>query len=214
MSDTQIPTKEHELDVLIVKNIDLNCEKTDTEYNYNHRDYFQVNWSNHPHRIVPGGIKKMPRFLAEHYAKHLADHVLMEKEIKENKKGLVQSAVERPKTLKEIIIGVDTWYLGDTDNKGDEVVNQVEALNPEEKAMDLGTVVNPMVGILKDEPKTITGMEAQTVVVTPPPGTTSVWDDTKPKPAREQLLADCEKLGIEVKGDEDVETLIQKIKAF
>src|SRR3990167_4788916 len=148
--------KPHELDVLIVANIDTDCDVIDTEYNYPHKDYFQVLWSGHPHRVTPGGTKRMPRFLAEHYAKHLANHVLMKMEEATGRKGLVQSSFERPRVLSQILKGVDTWFLGDTEvEEGEKVASMVDELNPAEKPLDLGDIPNPAVGVLKPEPKPV-----------------------------------------------------------
>jgi len=219
---TKSPTPNN-LDVLIVKNIDIDCTVQDTDDDYNHSDYFQVRWSGHPHRIVPGQTKKMPRFLAEHYAKHLADHVLMRMEEKTGRKGLIQSSFERPKIIKEILLGVDTWYMADSEvEQGEKVAKMVDTLNPEERPVDLGTIPDPLMGILKAEPKSISESVSEVtenVVMKGLPDAIlgdkpSIWDDSKPRPSRKELLADCEKLGIEVSGKENVQDLIDKIKKF
>jgi hypothetical protein len=222
---TTIPT--NELDILVVKNIDIDCNDIDSEEGYSHKDYFQARWSGKPHRIPPGETKRMPRFLAEHFAKHLADHVLMKMEAKFksqgiDRRGLVQSPIERPRVLKEILVAVDTHYGSDFEiNEGEKVANQVKDLNPEEKAIDLGEAVNPMVGILKPEPvpivQDVVATEPAPATPTTPPAPasdTSIWDDKKPKPSHESLVADCVKLGIEITGKETSEDLIAKIKAF
>lgn len=220
MPDTNKHTP-HENDILTVKNIDVDCEIIDTEENYPHKDYFQVKWSGHPHRIPPGETRKMPRFLAEHYAKHLADHVLMRLEEKTGRKGLVQSSFERPRVLSEILLGVDTYFLGeDTAEEGQQVANKVSELNPEERFLDLGTIPNPAVGVLKDEPKAVVlppeEIKPEKKVELPVVSNekTSIYDESKPKPSMRSLLADCEKLGIEVTGKESTDQLISKIKAF
>lgn len=216
MSDAT-QSKPHELDTLIVYNPDLNCHVIDSDEGYPHADYFQVRWSNKPHRIAPGATKRMPRFLAEHYAKHLADHLLTRMEEETKRKGLMQSPVERPRVLAQIIKGVDTYFLGEEhDDLGDKTEKLVQDLNPEERPIDLGTVVNPMVGILKPEPKPVVLEEPNIPepVVKVKNDNPSIWDESKPKPTKKELMADCEKLGIEISGKEDVETLIQKIKAF
>lgn len=240
--DTNTPKKPNESDILLVYNSDINCDVIDSEDNYPHKDYFQVKWSNHPHRVAPGKVRKMPRFLAEHFAKHLADHILTKMEEQTGRKGLVQSPTERPRVLKEILLGVDTYFLGEEDvDQGEKIVKAVETLN-EERPLDLGEVPNPMLGVLKPEPKTVnvtdsvsespsavddatvtnpkdvaTAQTAPVQEVEPAPTSqekVSIWDDTKPKPSRKSLIADCEKLGIEVSGKESVDQLIALIKKF
>jgi len=219
--------KPHELDVLIVCNPDVNCNVQDTEDDYPHRDYFQVKWSGHPHRIPPGQTKKMPRFLAEHYAKHLANHLLIKMEEETGRKGLLQSSSERPKMLAKILLGVDTYFLGESVvEEGEKVSQIVDTLNPEEKAIDLGEIPNPVLGVLKPEPQpvevynepTLSATQVEPELLSEVPTVkvleTSIWDDKKAKPTRKELLADCEKLGLEVTGKETVDQLIAKIKAF
>ena len=208
--------KSHELDVLIVCNPDVNCNVIDTEENYPHSDYFQVRWSGHPHRIAPGQTKKMPRFLAEHYAKHLADHLLMKLEEETNRKGLMQSSFERPKMISRILLGVDTYFLGESEvEEGEKVAKTVETLNmPEERAIDLGRIPNPMMGVLKSEPQIFGVQNLPTDTVVKDTLKTSLWDDSKPKPTRAELITEADKLGIELTGKERVDDLIAKIKAF
>jgi hypothetical protein len=223
MPDTNTPSKSkpHENDILIVHNPDVDCDVIDTEENYSHKDYFQVRWSGHPHRIPPGQTRRMPRFLAEHYAKHLADHMLMKMEEETGRKGLVQSSFERPRMLEKIILGVDTYFLGESEvEEGEKVSKIVDELNPvpDERPLDLGEIPNPAVGVLKPEPKPIvvedepkTSDSAKTTEVKVE---TSLYDPKKPKPTKKELIADCEKLGIEITGKETVDQLIGKIKAF
>lgn len=156
-------SKEHELDVLLVRNIDVGCDgksadivKTTrrvkdpengtelTEYveltdEFNHEDYFQVKWGGAPIRVAPGQTRKMNRFVAEHYAKHLADHILAKREIDENKPGLINHPVERPKVLEQIIIGVDSQFndLGMVD-EGTQALQQFESLNRSAVAAEMG----------------------------------------------------------------------------
>lgn len=207
----QEPTqrKPHELDTLVVKNIDINCNVIDTTDYYPHKEYFQVKYSGKSHRIAPGATKRMPRFLAEHFAKHLANHILMAREEKEKVVGLLQSSVERPKVIKEIILGVDTWFLGD--DQTDEVVETSEPVTQEDRPIDLGVVNNPLIGVLKD----ITTTSTPTVVVQPQSvNETSIWDESKPKPDQSKLLEECKKLGIDVTGNETADELAELIKKF
>lgn len=182
MPDTNKKITPHENDILTVANIDVDCDVIDTEENYPHKEYFQVRWSGHPHRIPPGQTRKMPRFLAEHYAKHLADHMLMRMEEQTGRKGLVQSSFERPRMLARIILGVDTYFLGETAaEEGAKVAAMVDQLNPGEKELDLGTIPDPMLGALKPEPKKVVikdEPETPEVPPTSPVSATQVVENT------------------------------------
>jgi hypothetical protein len=203
--------KPNELDVLIVKNTDVDCNVIDSENRYPHSEYFQVKWGGKPHRIAPGQTKKMPRFLAEHFAKHLADHILFKLEDQTKKRGLINSPVERPRVISEILLGVDTYFGSDEDTS---VTEPVDTGMPEERAMDLGEVPNPLMGVLKGNASVTSPLPDSVPVQAKSEEKVSIWDDDKPKPAREQLLADCDKLGIEITGKESDDQLIDKIKAF
>lgn len=197
--------KPHENDILIVANPDVNCDVIDTEFGYPHKDYFQVKWHGRPHRIPPGKTKRMPRFLAEHFAKHLADHLLTKKEEETGKQGLLNHPQERPKIISQILIGVDEWYLGDNEtDAGQQVEDMVEELNPNDKAIDLGVVPNKVMGVLVETPKIEDFKEPDKPEEQPKEGEKS----------REDLIKECIDLGIEIKGSETLEQLTDKIKSF
>lgn len=146
--------KEHEQDIMLVRNIDVDCEDTSvdivkttrrirdsetgaeiTEYleltdECDHSKYFQVKWGGQRFRIAPGQTRRMPRFIAEHFTKHLADHILGKREIEEKRVGLINHPIERPKIIEEILLGVDEPFnaLGEIDDAL-EAFNQVEELN-------------------------------------------------------------------------------------
>jgi len=206
MADPQ----ESENDILIVTNPDLNCTEFTTEVfldsntndekadQFNHKDYFQVKWGGVPHRIAPGETRKMPRFLAKHFAKHLADHILTKRERDENIKGLMQNPVERPKVMNQIILGVEEFFIsGPTLTEGEQLAQKVSTINPEPAPAPPPPAPEP-----KPEPKK--------------PPETSIWDSSKPKPTRAELIADIEKLGIldQVKPEMKVDDLIGLIKSF
>jgi len=232
---------EHELDFLIVHNPDVNCDDIDTELGWNHKEYFEVRWGKQPHRIKPGETRIMPRFLAKHFAKHLANHILMKREETEKKRGLVQSPVERPKLLAQILLGVQQYYLTEGPvNEGEKVAQMVEQANPQERTIDIGKVVDPTLGVLKPEGpgleqimKAAGKEEALTAANTPPPAPmppkttlvptapkpaeepkTSLFDPGKPKPTKAELLKAAFDMGIDITGRETVDQLINKIKKF
>ena len=202
-------------DILIVQNVDLSCNAIDSEEGWSHQDFFQVKYGGAPLRIKPGETRRVPRYRAEHYAKHLADHMLMQMEEETGKQFLVNNVIERPNVLSKILIGVDSYYL-EQDIKPADETSKLEAqdkqLNPEgeEKAMDLGEVPNPMMGELKEAPKTppLPPDEPE------PKDKSSLFDPKKPKPTRNQLIKECANLGIEWTMRDTNEILEQKLKAF
>ena len=195
-------------DILIVQNIDLNCNDIDPEEGWSHADFFQVKWGGHPHRIAPGETRRMPRYVAEHYAKHLADHILMKMEEESGRKFLVNNPIERPKVLKQILVGVDEYFLPqDEPSEGEKVARQIDQLN-EEPALDVGEVPPPAVGVLKEMPQTpdLPPLKDKTEG--------SIFDPNKPTPSINELRHACKEQGIEFTLKDSKETLIQKIKSF
>ena len=202
MADPQ----ESENDILTITNPDLNCSEITSEVTFNpvsggevaeqfnHKDYFQVKWAGVPHRIAPGETRKMPRFLANHFAKHLADHILLKKEKDENRKGLMSSPVERPMVLSQIILGVDEYFISaGSITEGEQVAKEVESINPTQAPPPEPEKVEP-----QEELKT------------------SVWDASKPKPTRAELIAEIEKLDMldKVKPEMKVDDLIKIVQSF
>ena len=215
---------ESEQDIIVVANIDTNCDDVDTDEHYSHRDYFQVRWDGVPHQIKPGQTKLMARFLGKHFAIHLANHILLNREKAENKVNLVQSAFDRPATIDKILLSVESAY-GDVAplSEGERVARETEKLNEDptkvqpakeeevERAIDLGEVEDPLYGKLKgpkDKPTT-TKAKAE-----PAETTTSIYNKEKPLPSHEELVRDAETLEIELKGDETDEQIIGLLKAF
>lgn len=153
----RIPTaptqKNNENDTLWVKNIDEDCHDItydsvrmserwrdpesgrvmtqfkDVEFTFEHADGFQVRWSGQPFTIKPGATARMPRFLAEHFATHLANHML-DKKGDEMKRTLRNDPVWRPKILKEIIIKEEPYFATISDSVGTATLKQVDDLNP------------------------------------------------------------------------------------
>lgn len=214
-------------DILIVRNIDVGCDDVTSDIvrvrrtevdeetgrrstyeeevpeEWSHKDYFQVRWSNVPHRIKPGETRRMPRYIAEHYAKHLADHILQKMEKETGRTNLVRNPVERPKVMSKIIVGVDEYFIqGEASDEGERVAEEVEELN--RRAVDLGKVDDPMMADKVDDPvddiiKQVESDEKAT-------------DDKLPP--RSELMKECAKLGIKFDIKETSQELADKIKAF
>jgi hypothetical protein len=222
-------------DILIIRNIDVGCNDITSEVvkikrveideetgrrvtkeedsidEWSHADFFQVRYSNQPHRINPGETRRMPRYIAEHYAKHLANHMLQKMEKETGRTNLVQSSVERPKMLKQIIIGVDEYFLqGEYVDEGERMVQEVEDLNRGEKVIDLGEVENPMIGKLHPEEPVIDDVIGKVKASEKSTEKT----EGKPLPPRSELMKECKELGIKFDIKNTSEELAAKIREF
>lgn len=124
-----------------------------------------------PRTLQPGQQILWPRYIAEHFAKHLADKILLRMEKQEEldakaagleykPRSLQQSAKLRPQVVDSILIGVYQFFDPGTDSEQARVQAQIDAMNaPAEskRAMDIGQdEVDPVMGKLskvKDEDK-------------------------------------------------------------
>lgn len=237
--------KTHPNDLLIVKNIDTNCTdissdvvrtsrrlqdpesgKYYTEYyekqeEWDHRNGFRVKWDNHPHTLAPNEERVMLRYLAEHFAGKLATHMLGKMEQRTGKKGLIQSTIERPKMLKQILIGVQSYYLGEGE-EGQDLSN----IGADIPAMNIGTIPPPAVGILKPEPPSADEIMKAAGETPEVPDRlvqanqaaedmkTSLFDTEKPLPLKKDLLKTAITLGLDISGTESAETLAGMIRKF
>ncbi|UOF78688.1 hypothetical protein [Caudoviricetes sp.] len=204
----------HEQDLLYVKNPT--------------KESFTVIWGGYEYTVDSEETKIYPRFVAEHFAKHLADKVLLQNEaaIKADSGkivNLLNNAIERPAVVNSILIGVYSEFRGD--GKVDpnvqtaQLVEQLNQQQPEkeEKALDVGAAVDDKaLGVLKEEPKPTEQNHTLEEAVAPTPEDTPIADKpkSKPKRTRAQLIEEAQTLGIDVKGTETVEQLEVAIKAF
>ena len=95
---------------------------------------FRVKWGGKPHVIRPGETKVYPRFLAEHYASKLADHMMMVtgKNLKDK--------ISRRKFMDKIMVEVVSFYEDDDRDEGEIVFDRVEEVNrtaPKREAGDI-----------------------------------------------------------------------------
>jgi hypothetical protein len=140
--------KNNENDTLYVKNIDESCNDDtydsvrvserwrdpesgrilttfkEVNYNFNHSDGFQVRWAGQPFTLKPGETAKMPRFLGEHFAYHLANHML-------DKQGpnARTNPMQRPAMLEKIIIQEEPFFSSVSDSVGTATLKQVQSMN-------------------------------------------------------------------------------------
>ena len=222
---------------VLVANIDIGCSNTsvdiikvsnrvvddegnvsseiyDKHEEWNHAEQFKVKYDGKPYEVAPGKTKLLPRFAAEHFAKHLADHLLQKKEEETGRKGLVQSPVERPKILTQILIEV---------NQDMQVTQpEVQVQSPPETidttpVEDAGVVPPTALGNLQPEPPTLAELlkvagEDPDKVDRIPIEETSISDDKKPLPTRKQLIELCYEQSIDITGMENKAELIEKLK--
>lgn len=227
---------ENAYDSILVANIDIGCSDEsvditkistrnvdpdgnfstsifDKQESWNHAHYFQVKFDGKPYQIEPGKTKYLPRFVAEHFAKHLADHILQKMEQSTGRIGLVQSSLERPRVLKQILNEVNADTVPTTQNV--PVAQSTEVDN--DPVEDAGVVPNTAVGTLKPEPPTLEEVllvagEDPNHVDKIPVSETSIVDDKKPQPTRKQLIEMCYNQSIDITGTETKAQLIEKLK--
>lgn len=183
----------------------------DKHEEWDHTDYFQVKFDGKPYRIAPGRTALLPRFVAEHFAKHLADHILQKKEEETGRRGLVQSPIERPNTLKQILTEVNSELITSPSIPAEPAIQDS---GPTE---DAGVVPNGAVGTLVPEPPTLAEImkvagEDPNKIDKIPIEETSITDDKKPLPTRRQLIELCYNQSIDIVGTESKAELIEKLK--
>jgi hypothetical protein len=195
-------------------------------HSWNTKDYFEVRWDGRPHRVRAGERRRMPRYLANHFAKHLIDYILIHQEDEENERrkqrslpaisGTLRSRAKREELYKQIIESVDSYYnedLYDFQRPGEQLERQVQELNtkPEPNAIDLGTVPNPAIGYTSDaDPQPVEVDEAPDPMPSGEPSGNPLLD----KRSRNELFKEAKLLNLKVTGKETKEQLFQMITNF
>lgn len=181
---------------------------------------FKVLWGGFPYELSPGQQRIFPRFIAEHFAKHLADKILLQKEKaykdKHGKdKPFLNSKRERPATIETIIKGVYQYFRPDKSSADPAalIAQQVDQLNkPKEKALDLGAVdTNRAVGALEeDEPDD----EPLDQIETPEPVTETAPGTPVKQKSRADLFKEAKTLGLKPTPSMSNDELLEAIKKF
>lgn len=219
VANTDIGCQDVSVDIVKVSNrlVDdegnVSTQIYDKEERWSHADFFQVKFDGKPYQIEPGRTKHLPRFVAEHFAKHLADHLLQKLEVETGRKGLVTSSVERPKVIGQILTELN-------DNISVEVANETVAQSEPidtDPVVDDGVVPNTALGNLTAEPPTLADLlkvagEDPNKVDRIPLEETSIVDEKKPQPTRKQLIEMCYNQSIDITGTENKAELIEKLK--
>ena len=117
--------KQNVQDLIEIANIDISCDLPDPDVHPQGVESFVVAWDSVPHLINAGETRTFPRYLADHYKKHLADHILTRKNLQ------VNDPKERPIIEAEIDRGVKESYSSPrTETQGEQVAKQVQEANP------------------------------------------------------------------------------------
>lgn len=212
-------------DVLTVHNIDIDCEEishyTTTEvlsikvddreqplreYSENitdidHAKGFGVFYGGRMFTIAPGMTRNLPRYIAEHYAKHLIDHLLNKKD-SDGKLNLINNEVERKLLIDKIIIDETLLY--------DDAVTTTVKTSTLEKDNDYLELPED------DEPEVASKKDDYTE-----PSETEILKEKdeainigKVKTSRQQLMKDCKTLGVKFSMKDTTEEILDKINKF
>ena len=185
-------------DILRVANIDVNCSLNDPECHPEGQDKFTAVYAKNPYTIEAGKARLFPRFIAEHFAKHLTAHILIsqEKPISDNK--------ERPLLLKQILLGVEESFSAAPEmSEGEKIAAEVDKL--EEKVEVTEPVaptgfVEPAGTPVAEEPQEIEEPKEEAPM--------------EQRPTLRELKEEASKLGISYKKNVTVDQLLNLIKAF
>lgn len=141
-------------DIWYVKNIDENCSEyswdtiritekwkdnseegrgrmvtrfRDITSKYDHAQGFTVKWSNQPITIKPGEVKRLPKYIADHYVQKLLDHML---DKRGPEKMLRNDPIVRPEVESKIIVKKEAFIADMPQTVGAQTLADIEALNP------------------------------------------------------------------------------------
>lgn len=187
------------------------------EHTWNTQDFFEVRWDGRPHRIRAGETRRMPRYLADHFAKHLIDFILIQREKREKVTGLLKNRLERAKLYKQIITGVDSYYNGDMydyEREGTFVEQQVTQLNQSDNSLNLGEVPNIAMGFGTTDKPPEAVEEVELPAPTPVTGLPQTQDELIAAKTIGQLRTEAKQLGIEVKNTMTKDDLANAILHF
>ena len=190
----------HAEDIVLVKNIHLDSDCLDEEDGYSHRDRYQVRWNKMPFSVDAGSVKRFPRYLADHFAKHLIDHILQKQE--DEGKGMMLTRDERKRNaLKEqIFADVEQTFEADVRSSAQVEAQKIDALN--EDFLRKAQSALPSIPTESEEPEET---EADEVDMPPPPENYSTW-------TRPDLFREAKERGLKVKFTAKNAEIIQALK--
>lgn len=171
---------------------------------------FEVKWGGFPYRLQSGEKHIFPRFIAEHFAKHLADAILLRREkVLQDKDPdhkhhpMLNHPVERPKIIAMINLGVYQYFQqGQTEDPAAAAARIIQETNSnvpstsipqapeqtEEFFEDMGLVPDRAMGELAAPPAPVPSDISATMAPLPPEAPVndgSLIDDTNVVPAQD-----------------------------
>jgi hypothetical protein len=210
-----------------VHNIDIDCNEVSTytatevlsikdpdreqpvrEYSENvtkidHAKGFGVLYGGRLFTIAPGMTRNLPRYIAEHFAKHLIDHLLNKRDL-DGRLNLINNEGEREKLYNQIIIDEELLYNDAVSQTSVKTISRTKDDDYLELTED--DDIEPNVAI-KDESPEVT----ETEILKEKDEQVSIG---RVKTSRQQLMKDCKTLGIKFTVKETNEELVSKIDKF
>lgn len=208
---------QHPEDILIVRNINTK----DPDF----ADYFEVKWNGILFRIPPEGIRRMPRYLAYHFCKHLTDRVIYRMDMAQYGRKMKTSRVRdqklRDEIQRKVIIAVDQYFMADETDPQAQLMKMYGQLNPDDKTepLNLGRVELPLeppsiADIAKDEMGNPI-LDELGVIANDSSGVGQEEVNKIPvRRSKGELKEEAEQLGIELTGKESAQDLQDAILAF
>lgn len=215
------------MDSVVIQNIDMDCSDTTTEYykkmdkeededgnlvsvendipeEFNHTEAFQTKYGGVIYSIPTGKTRRLPRYIAEKYAKELIDHLLYKKEEETGTRNLLDNVKERQALLDKIIISEDLLDapMPVQDNMDIPDTKDSKVLKEEEIEY-----VDPVLGVQGKEVETITLEDIHNAP------DEEIKDGTTIR-TRAELMTECKTLGLPVRRTDTTRDLLNKIKAF
>lgn len=180
-------------------------EFKEVTHSFRPAEAFEVKWNGRVYRLRPGESRAMPRYLAQHFAKKIADAYLGSQD-PTGKLGYVNSATKRPETIAKILGDVLSYAGGDDDvlDPNQQAMQRADEFNRD--GIDNGEF-DPLLGNLQPEP-------TQPDPNQQPPDTEDPDKQNDPfaNKTKSDLLKEAQQLNLEVTGREKKEDLIELIK--
>lgn len=174
------------------------------EHAFRPAEAFEIKWNGRVYRLAPGQSRALPRYIATHFAKKIADQILGMQDLS-GKLGYINSATKRPEVMSQILGEVVTYSGGDDEfDPNEQVLQKAERIND---GIDNGAF-DPLLGHLEPEPVQPESKPevAQSDEEEPQP------EDPFSKRSKSDLLKEAQDLNLEVTGRESKPELIELIK--
>lgn len=194
---------QHSDDIILVRNPHVGCAHFEEEEGYSHADKYLVRYNNVPFAVDAGSVKRFPRYLAEHFAKHLIDHILQQQEDEGKGMMLIRNERKREELKKEIFADVEQTFEEDTRTPAEVDAQKIDALNQDFLRRAKEAVPSTPVNAA-EESELLTSEDAD---IPPPPTDYATWTQS-------DLLREAKERGITLKFGEKKVDVIAKLVAF